>query len=802
MAIHFEEEKQQKQLETLRRKEEEESVQRLAQSSGIPYVDLTSMTIETDALALIEKSVGQKLEAACFKLVGKDLYVAIRSPEKPGIREELFRLQNDGFIVGVYLTSRRSLEKAWDRYADIAITSKSRSSFLDISPAALKKISDTVKGNDDIAQMIDETEESEGLKRVTQLIEIMLGSSIATSSSDVHIEPQEEEVLIRFRQDGILQDITRVDHDTYKKINSRIKILSRLKLTQDKQAQDGRFTIEYNEQEIEIRTSIVPGAYGESIVMRILNPDIISIKMKSLGIEPKLFEVLRREVHKPNGLILTTGPTGSGKTTTLYAFLKEIYNPEIKILTIEDPIEYHLEGITQTQVNKQKGYTFLSGLRGALRQDPDAIMVGEIRDSETAEIAVNASLTGHIVLSTLHTNNAAGAIPRMLDLGINPKVLPSALTVSIAQRLVRKLIPECSETYTPDEETKTLIRKILKRAEANGKDLTSYGVNSDQEIILYRPKKEVCAKGNGSGYKGRIGLFEAILLDEPIEQIITQNPSEREIRRLADKQGILTMQEDGVLKALAGVTSIEEVKKVVDLTEYLDDPVTTSSTPAEPPADLPGFVIPEPKQKVVVEKEVQPIIDNEDMPNPELEKRMESIESSLSRLAALMEKTTEHMVQQNTPPQPSPLAPLRKVRKAEREHHQDVKDLHEHLESHNHPNDAAVKNIANSIRDLELLMLLENIDRLEQEQRENPEKDITDHIRSTRKTVIDVIKANPPQDPEAHLGSQGQVLRDELNVILNRLFELERSQMMNPKESAADALKNTKEAINQKLTTA
>lgn len=829
MVIQFQEEKQNKQLIRLRRKEEEEAVQRMSQKTNIPYVDLNSMNIETDALATIKKEVSEKIEAACFKLVGKDLYVAVRSPDKPGLREELFRLQNDGFVVGVYLASRRSLEKAWDRYGDIAISSKSRSSFLDISPTALHEISERTKKNEDIAAMIEETENSEGLKRVTQLIEIMLGSSIATGSSDVHLEPQEAEVQIRFRQDGVLRDITKLDHGTYKKINSRIKILSRLKLTQDKQAQDGRFTIDYKDQEIEIRTSIVPGAYGESIVMRILNPDIISIEMKSLGIEPKLFEVLRREVHKPNGLILTTGPTGSGKTTTLYAFLKEIYSPEIKILTIEDPIEYHLQGITQTQVEKEKGYTFLSGLRGALRQDPDAIMVGEIRDKETAEIAVNASLTGHIVLSTLHTNNAAGAIPRMLDLGINPKVLPSALSVSIAQRLVRKLVPECAEAYTPDQATQDLIRKILKQADRHGKDLASYGVSSDQEIVLYRPKKEACAKGNGTGYKGRIGLFEAILLDEAIEKIITSNPSEREIRRLADKQGILSMQEDGVLKAMAGVTSLEEVQKVVDLTELLDDratpqeetpakitakpkkekvletkqkPNTQSAIEARPSFDdLPGFVVPssELKEKKVVTQ--QAILEEVDFDaqkkQRELERRLANIENSLGKLAGLMEKTTDHLTRQ---PAAKPLATLRETRKAERAHEASLAELREHLETAEQADDDTVASLADSVRDLEFLALLETIHKLEEEQREHPTKNITAQIRKARETLIEIMKVNPPQDPQRNLGAKSNILRQELRIILDHLFKIERDQIVNPETSAADQLQTVKSHIDEKLT--
>jgi type II secretory ATPase GspE/PulE/Tfp pilus assembly ATPase PilB-like protein len=299
--------------------------------------------------------------------------------------------------------------------------------------------------------------------------------------------------------------------------------------------------------------------------MRLLDPRTIRAKLEDLGIEPKLFQIINNEILKPNGLILVTGPTGSGKTTTLYAFLRRIYSAEIKIITIEDPIEYHLTGITQTQVDPKKGYTFLEGLRSALRQDPDVIMVGEIRDAETAKISVESSLTGHIVFSTLHTNNAAGVIPRLIDLEVNPKILVSALSLAIAQRLVRKLCSSCKKEKTPTEWEENIIRSILRAAKEAGKDLTLYGVNPDQKIKLYEPG--TCAECNFIGYKGRIGIFEAIKSDESIEKIINENPSEREIKKVASKQGILDMKEDGVIKALSGITSLDEVKSVVDLEE-------------------------------------------------------------------------------------------------------------------------------------------------------------------------------------------------------------------------------------------
>mgnify|MGYP001591396842 FL=1 len=314
-----------------------------------------------------------------------------------------------------------------------------------------------------------------------------------------------------------------------------------------------------------MRVSLIPGAYGESIVMRILNPKSINIKLEDMGIEPKLYEIFMREIKKPNGLILLTGPTGSGKTTTLYSFLQKIYSTEIKIITIEDPIEYHLAGITQTQTESEKGYTFLEGLRSALRQDPDVIMVGEIRDSETAKIAVESALTGHMVFSTLHTNNAAGVIPRLIDLDVNPKILVSALSLAVAQRLVRKLCKDCMIEDTDTIEKIKIVEKIKEEAIAHKKDLSTYLDKDSDGRKMYKPTG--CAVCNNTGFKGRIGIFEAIENDEMIEKIIPQNPSEREIKKVSADQNILNMKEDGIIKILNGITSFDEVQSVVDFYE-------------------------------------------------------------------------------------------------------------------------------------------------------------------------------------------------------------------------------------------
>ncbi|MEI7463560.1 MAG: GspE/PulE family protein, partial [Candidatus Taylorbacteria bacterium] len=435
---------------------------------------------------------------------------------------------------------------------------------LDISPEVLRDTAKNINKMEDITKLVTESLEGNKIHKISRMLEIILAGAISIKASDIHIEPEKDRGRLRLRLDGVLQDINFFGLDVYHLLNSRIKLLSGMKLT-SKIAQDGRFSIMEEKEELSIRTSLIPGAYGESIVMRILDPKSIQIELKDIGIEPFLFSIIEQEIVKPNGLILITGPTGSGKTTTLYAFLRRIYSPEIKIITIEDPIEYHITGITQTQTNDEKGYTFAEGLRSALRQDPDVVMVGEIRDKETADVAVQSALTGHIVFSTLHTNNAAGVIPRLIDLGVNPKILVSALSLSIAQRLVRKLCTFCKKEKAPTEQEIKTIKLVLDSIKDEGKSLSNYNINPDAPFKLFSPVG--CDKCNKIGYKGRIGIFEAIKTDEAIEKIIPESPNEHEIKKVANKQGILSMRQDGIVKILNGITSIEEVQSVVDLSE-------------------------------------------------------------------------------------------------------------------------------------------------------------------------------------------------------------------------------------------
>ncbi len=566
--VQFNDDKQADQLADIRKREEEALVEQTAQKIGVAYIDMTGVGIDTDALRVISEEDAKKFEIAAFKLLAKNLHVAARSPLREATQNKVNELTEQGYQVTVYMVSQKSLEKAWDRYQDVSLAFESSGGLLDISEASLKNIVNSIKTNDDIARMFNEVVEQKLAHKVSRLMEVLFGSGIATGASDIHIEPQEKEVRIRFRQDGVLHDIVSLSHDNNHMLNSRIKLLSGLKLTQTQDAQDGRFTIDYDNMKIEIRTSVVPSAYGEGIVMRILNPKGINVGLEQLGIPSRLLEVLKKEVAKPNGLILTTGPTGSVKTTTLYSFLKYLYTPEIKIITIEDPIEYHLEGITQTQVDHEKGYDFLSGLRAAMRQDPDIALVGEIRDNETATIAVNASLTGHLVLSTLHTNNAAGAIPRLLDLGVIPGVLAAALSVTIAQRLVRKLCEHCKEESIAEGEDEKILRTTIKNAQTLHKDFSGLSFEVEGPLKIWNAKG--CDKCGGTGYKGRLGVYEAILADENIQKTLETHPSEREIKIVSAAQGILTMKEDGVSKILSGITSLEEIQKVVDLEEDLE----------------------------------------------------------------------------------------------------------------------------------------------------------------------------------------------------------------------------------------
>ncbi len=562
---NFDEEKEERQLADLRKSEEEELVAMLAESKyNLPYIDLSRLGVDNEALRAIEEKDAREMNVAPFKLSGKNIYIAIRSPKEDLLGSLKEQMERKGFEPVFYMASSTSINKIWERYKEISMAEGTRAGGIDISPDILRETAEKITKMQDIEKLILEATAGKQTHKVTHMLEVILAGAISIKASDIHIEPEKERGRLRLRLDGVLQDVMFFTPDIYKLLNSRIKLLSGVKLT-NKIAQDGRFSIQEGKDELSIRTSLIPGTYGESIVMRILDPKSIQVDLEDIGIEPFLFSIIEEEIKKPNGMILVTGPTGSGKTTTLYAFLRKIYSTEIKIITIEDPIEYHLDGITQTQTNSEKGYTFLEGLRSALRQDPDVVMVGEIRDAETAKIAVESALTGHMVFSTLHTNNAAGVIPRLIDLEVNPKIMVSALSLSIAQRLIRKLCQFCKKENQPTEKELAIMKLVTESIKNEGKSLSNYKIDPNATYKLYSPVG--CEKCNMTGYKGRIGIFEAIRTDEAIEKIMPENPSEREIKKVAREQGILSMRQDGIVKIINGITSFEEVQSVVDLGE-------------------------------------------------------------------------------------------------------------------------------------------------------------------------------------------------------------------------------------------
>lgn len=544
-------------LKGLRAKEEEELAQMLSHKYGVGYIDLTRVSINTDALRLIPEDKAREAEVAAFNVVGKKISLAVRSPQHLKLPPVIEDLGNHNYVVQQFMVSRASLDRAWERYKDLSFAIETKEGVFDISS---KELAETMKGFKTIGDIVSAVENVKELKkayRISRILEVVLAGALAVGASDVHIEPEEESVRMRYRLDGVLNDVVRYDEETYRLLLSRIKLLSGLKLNIRDRAQDGRFSIEMNDTEIEIRTSVIPGAYGESVVMRILDPKSIAVSFEQLGMEPVLEKLVLQEITKPNGMLLTTGPTGSGKTTTLYACLRKIHSPNIKIITIEDPIEYHLEGIVQTQVDEH--YTFIGGLRSALRQDPDVIMIGEIRDADVARTAVDSALTGHFVFSTLHTNNAAGAFPRLADFGIDLKVAGSAISVVLAQRLVRKLCPSCKKEILLEGENKTVVERIVSGI--RNKDMVPQNTTA-----VYEPVG--CEECNNTGFKGRIGIFEGIVVDSEIDHFVRGNPSERDIQDLQKKRQLLTMPEDGVVKVLNGVTSLDELTRVVSLENW------------------------------------------------------------------------------------------------------------------------------------------------------------------------------------------------------------------------------------------
>lgn len=559
MTIIFDEDKKNLQLKQMRQEEDERLVRMLSDRYSIPYINLSTVSINTDALRLLDQSDAKKSECVIFDIIGKKIHLAIYNPQNPNMEPTVDGLKRKGYEITFYITSMYSIEKAFALYKDLSFAVETEAGSLDISDNEIEALVEKTQSITDIKVFIDEALKEKKSHRLSKLLAVIMAGGLATKASDIHIEAEESYSKLRYRIDGVLIEACQFDQETYHSLLSRLKLLSGLKINIKENAQDGRFTIKIYTSDIEIRVSTIPGSYGESIVMRILNPKSISSGLEDLGMSKKLYEVVLKEINRPNGLILLTGPTGSGKTTTLYAFLKKTMSPEYKIITIEDPVEYHLEGVVQTQVDEHKGYTFADGLRSILRQDPDIILVGEIRDGETASTAIQASLTGHLVFSTLHTNNAAGTFIRLIDLGADPKTLTSSLHLAIAQRLIRTLCVACRELVDIDEKQTKIIQETID-------SLEGYEEKSEVKEFPKKLYKAVgCMECNHTGYKGRIGIHEGILSSEKIENIIATGPSEREIKEATLDQKLISMKQDGILKILRGITTVDELERVVDI---------------------------------------------------------------------------------------------------------------------------------------------------------------------------------------------------------------------------------------------
>src|SRR3989338_6251898 len=535
-------------MKEIRAGEKETATRERAKKSGVPYLLLKGFAISPEALSLVPEDTAQVLRAVTFLHTGPELRMAAIDPADHKVQELAFQLgERNKAHVNIYQVSEEGLSYALDLYRAIPKIKKIVKG-VQLTQAELNRHAETLHIFTDVGTILHAA-------HVTDVVSIVIAAALHFDSSDIHVEAEERGVKGRLRVDGGLEDVAELPKESWKKIISRLKLISGLKINVTNRPQDGRFTIFLDAGNTDVRVSTLPTTWGESVVMRLLKPSTIQVKFEELGFRVKAQARLEAELRKPHGMVITTGPTGSGKTTTLYAILRKLNQPDVKIITLEDPIEYKLEGINQSQVDASKNYTFAGGLRSILRQDPDIVMVGEIRDAETADTAVNAALTGHLLLSTIHTNDAAGAIPRFMNMGVKPFLLAQALNAVMGQRLVRRLCPKGKvEVKIPAADLQRTLQELKSIPETSGE-------SAPDAITWYGPG-EGCGACHG-GYKGRVGIYEVLVVDTNTEAAMREGVlSEAQMREIAQAQGMVTMLQDGLLKAAEGVTSIEEVFRV------------------------------------------------------------------------------------------------------------------------------------------------------------------------------------------------------------------------------------------------
>jgi type IV pilus assembly protein PilB len=520
---------------------------------GIPFVDLTKEVISADTLQVIPELIAKKYNIVAFEKSGTNLKVAMLNPDD--IQTIDFIKKKVGLRIVPCLTSKESIAAALRQYGKSL-----EAEFGDILTGEIKSDEDGKSGEEDLAKV------AAGLP-VIRVVDTLLKHAIIQQASDIHIEPEEKEVHVRYRIDGVLHEAMSLPKDVATGLVARIKVLSNLKLDEHRLPQDGRFKLTSDTYKISFRVSILPVFDGEKIVMRLLDESSKGLTLEKMGFHPVALEVVQREINKPNGMILVTGPTGSGKTTTLYTVMDILNQPEVNVSTVEDPVEYRMQRVNQTQINTKIGMTFAAALRALLRQDPDVIMVGEIRDQETLEIAMHAAMTGHLVLSTLHTNSAAATLPRMLDMGAEPFLIASTVNVIIAQRLVRRLCVDCRQEYKMSDKELVSLGKIyeldevfafLKKDQVGKKYI---GDAKDFNTVTFY-KAVGCDKCGGEGYKGRNGIYEVMEMTTDIRKLVTEAATTEQLNEQAKKEGMATMIEDGFIRMLQGLTSLEEVLRV------------------------------------------------------------------------------------------------------------------------------------------------------------------------------------------------------------------------------------------------
>ena len=516
---------------------EEDILTFLEEQLGIPRVDLSSYLIDPKLISLVPESLARRYLLIPLFKTGDTLTVAMADPLNVVALDEIsFRTSS---TVEPVVAKEADIRGAINQYYGVA-----------------GSIDDIIRSIDTKALALAEGEEEVALEKlhnivveppIIKLVNLIIIQAIRDRASDVHLEPQEQDLRVRFRVDGILQESATIHKHLQAEVISRAKIMADLNIATKRIPQDGRFQIKHENAQVDVRVSTFPTIYGENVVLRLLDAASILIGLDQLGFLPEMLNHFKSLIIKPYGIIFVTGPTGSGKTTTLYAALNSINSPEKNIITLEDPVEYHLTGIRQSQVNPKAGLTFATGLRSMLRQDPDIIMVGEVRDLETAEISIHAALTGHLVFSTLHTNDAPGALTRLIDMGVEPFLVSSSIIGVVAQRLVRTICPNCKESYKPSP-----------------KIITELGLSSkDVDLVFYRGKG--CKACGNTGYKGRLGIFELMILNDRIRELILTRTSTSVIRKAAQEGGMRTLREDGLEKALAGITTLDEVIRVTQI---------------------------------------------------------------------------------------------------------------------------------------------------------------------------------------------------------------------------------------------